>query len=302
MVLGGCAPVDSNDGRRLSDWTTNIGIGWDTFVTEVLAPVGNALFAILVAWLSIAVAARLVALLPGVRDIRATRRTGQTLRVVGWTLLAVTPIVTVIVTAAAADSLIVWLAVSTPLAYGAVGTLGPGLATRPRVDAKAIAPDGARNEAWAIDTLVQVRKLNLTHSRIRLEGINASDLGDFITIADRTGSGLASAVAWLFQALFNAAPWLLQVTVLDGRSAIASIRRNGHLLDEVELELDEGDVEDDHHRELLALAADFAVRKVAERYPDVHESRRSRTEPPRTDMLRPASSGSDREVDAPSVE
>ena len=120
--------------------------------------------------------------------------------------------------------------------------------------------------------LTQVRKLTVTNSRARLQGLDGSDFGDFITIADRTGSGLASAIAWLFQALFNSAPWLLQVTVLDGRSAVASIRRNGYLLDERELEIAEADAASDHHRELLALAAEYAVTKVAERYPDLQEA------------------------------
>jgi hypothetical protein len=272
LMLSGCASLAQGDGSRLSDWTSGIGARWDAFVSEVLAPIANALFAILIAWISIAVAARLVTLIPGIRDLRATRRTGRTLRVVGWTLVVVTPIVTVVATAFAEDSFVGWLAVSTPLAYAAVGTLGLGLASRPRVDAKVIMPDGTTNEAWSIDALTQVRNVGVDHPRIRLERANSADFGEFITIADRTGSGLASAIAWVVQALFNLVPWQLQVTVLDGRSAIATLRRNGKVFPEVELELDEGDPGSDQHRKLLAFAAAFTALSMAGRYPDMQDA------------------------------
>jgi len=269
LGLSGCSPLAEGDGSRLSDWTSGIGARWDAFVAGVLAPVANALLAIVIAWISIAVVARLVTLVPGIRDLRMTRRTGRMLRVIGWTLVVVTPIVTVVATAFAEDSFVGWLAVSTPLAYTAVGALGLGLATRPRVDARVIMPDGATNEAWSIDALMQVRNVSVDDPRIQLEQASSGEFGEFITIADRTGSGLASAIAWVLQALFNLIPWQLQVTVLDGRSAIATLRRNGRVYPEVELDLDWGDPESDQHRKLLAFAATFTALSMAERYPDM---------------------------------
>ena len=269
LVLSGCASAEHVAGATLGEWTANIGERWDVFVAEVLAPVANALLAILISWLLIAVVARLVTLIPGVRNIRATQRTGRTLRVVGWTLVAVTPIVTVLATAFAVDSFVMWLAVSTPLAYAAVGTLGPGLATRPSVDAKVITADGAASEAWSIDALWQLRKVSMDDPRMRPQEANITDLGEFITIADRTGSGLASAIAWVVQLLFNSAPWRLQVTVLNTGSAIAIMRRNGQVIDEVEIGVDQIGTESDGHRKLFALAAAFAAVTMAGRYPDM---------------------------------
>ena len=269
LVLSGCTSSASDGAITLSDWTSSIGARWDTFVADVLAPLANTMLAILISWFALAVAARLVTLLPGVRNIRATRRTGRTLRWIGWILVVSTPIVTVLATAFAADGFSAWLAVSIPLALAAVSTLGLGLATRSRLDARVLMPDGAPNSAWSIDALMQVRNVNLDDPRKRVERPSSPDLGEFITIADRSGNGIASAVAWLFQVLFNSAPWLLQVTILDGRSAIASLRRNGQVLDEVELGLEWGDAASDQHRKLLALAAAFTAMTMADRYPDV---------------------------------
>ncbi|WP_430645164.1 hypothetical protein [Agromyces sp. GXS1127] len=253
----------------ISAWTTAIGARWHTFVDEVLVPLGDALLAMLVAWLVLAVAARLVALLPGVRNLKATRRTGSVLRVVGWALVVLVPVVIVIATAYADDGAAAWLVIALPLALVTVGVLGPGLATRSRLDAKVIGPDGSTNTAWSIDALMQVRNANLDDPRERVERPSSPDLGEFIAIADRSGSGVASALAWLFQVLFNSAPWMLQVTILDARSGIATLRRNGNSLDEVELALEWDSDEPDQHRKLLALAAGFTAMTMAERYPDV---------------------------------
>ncbi|GAA2041494.1 hypothetical protein GCM10009819_29240 [Agromyces tropicus] len=268
LALTGCT-ASLGETPSLSAWTAAIGARWDTFVAGVLAPLGDALLAVLVAWLVLAVGARLVALLPGVRDLKATRRTGAVLRVVGWTLVVLVPVAIIVATAYADDGVVAWLVVTLPLALITVGVLGPGLATRSRLDAKVIGPDGSTNTAWSIDALMQVRNANLDDPRERVERPSSPDLGEFIAIADRSGSGVASAIAWLFQVLFNSAPWLLQVTILDSGSAIATLRRNGHPLDEVELQLEWDSIEVDQHRKLLALAAGFTAMTMAERYPDV---------------------------------
>ncbi|WP_162564271.1 MULTISPECIES: hypothetical protein [Microbacterium] len=238
----------------------------------MLTPIANALLAIVIAWLSIAVAARLVSLIPGIRNLRMNQRTGRALLSVGWALVVLTPIVTVLSTAFAADTFVTWLVVSTPLASAAVCSLGLGLATRPRVDAKVLTPDGPSNEGWAIDALMQIRNVSRDVPSMRVNDANRDEFGAFISIADRTGSGLASAIAWLVQALFNAAPWQLHVTVLDGRSAIATVRRNGQALDEVEITLDWRNADFDQHRKLLAMAAAFTSVTMTRRYPDTLQS------------------------------
>ncbi|WP_353813491.1 hypothetical protein [Agromyces sp. SYSU T00266] len=268
VPLAGCSSA-IGETASISAWTTAIGARWATFVEGVLVPLGDALLAMLVAWLVLAVGARLVALLPGVRNLRVTRRTGGVLRVVGWTLVVLVPVVIVIATAYAEDGAAAWLIVALPSALLAIGVLGPGLATRSRLDAKVIGSDGSTNTAWSIDALMQVRNANLDDPRERVERPSSPDLGEFIAIADRSGSGVASALAWLFQVLFNSAPWMLQVTILDSRSAIATLRRNGNALDEVELVLEWDSIELDQHRKLLALAAGFTAMTMAERYPDV---------------------------------
>lgn len=269
LVLSGCVADSGRGTGRLGDWVADVGEGWDEFVAEVLAPIANALLAIVIAWLSIAVAARLVSLIPGIRNLRMKQRTGKLLLSVGWALVILTPIVTVLATASAADTFVTWLVVSTPLAYAAVGSLGLGLATRPRVDAKVLTPDGPSHDGWAIDALMQIRKVSGEVTSMHVQDASAPDLGAFISIADRTGSGLASAIAWLVQALFNAAPWQLHVTVLDGRSAIATVRRNGQALEEVEITLDWGSSDLDQHRKLLTMAAAFTIQTMTQRYPDI---------------------------------
>lgn len=268
LALAGCT-ADFGAPTSLSAWTAAADARWDGFVEQVLVPVGDALLAMLIAWLVLAVAARLVTLLPGVRNLKLTRRRGAVLRIVGWSLVVITPIVIVAVTVYASDGFTAWLVVALPLALVAAAVLGPGLASRSRLDAKVMASDGSINTAWSIDALVQVRNANLDDPAERVERPSTPDLGEFIAIADRSGSGIASAVAWLFQVLFNSAPWMLQVTIVDQRSGIATLRRNGHQIDEVELTLEWESPEADQHRKLLALAAGFTAMKMAERYPDV---------------------------------
>ncbi|MGW9629663.1 hypothetical protein ACWGST_03105 [Agromyces sp. NPDC055520] len=268
FTLAGCT-AEVGDGSSLSSWTAAVGTRWHAFVDAVLVPLGDALLAMLVAWLVLAVAARLVALMPGVRNLAVTRRTGATLRAVGWSLVALTPVVIVIATAYASDGFAAWLVVALPLALAAVAVLGPGLASRSRLDAKVMGSDGSVNTAWSIDALNQVRNANLDDPTERVERPSTPDLGEFIAIADRSGSGIASAIAWLVQVLFNSAPWMLQVTILDERSGIATLRRNGSPVDEAELELEWETGEADQHRKLLALAAGFTAMTMAERYPDV---------------------------------
>lgn len=268
LALAGCS-ANVGDGSSLSSWTAGISTRWQSFVEVVLVPVGDALLAMLVAWLVLAVGARLVALMPGVRNLTIRRRTGAVLRVVGWALVGITPVVIVIATASVSDGFAAWIVVALPLALVAIAVLGPGLASRSRLDAKVMDSDGSVNTAWSIDALNQVRNANLDDPAERVERPSTPDLGEFIAIADRSGSGIASAIAWLFQVLFNSAPWMLQVTILDERSGIATLRRNGHPVDEVELELEWESAQSDQHRKLLALAAGFTAMTMAERYPDV---------------------------------
>ncbi|GAA1960951.1 hypothetical protein [Agromyces allii] len=280
VALSGCASPSAAGGAAdaggMSDWASSIGTRWEGFVDGNLAPLADTGIAIAAWWLGLAVAARIVTLLPWVRDLRLTRATGHRLRTIGWTLLFVAPIATVLVTVFAKDTLLVWVLVGGGLAWLAVCVLAPGLATRSRIDAHVISPDGSTNGAWSIDALLQMRDLNADDPGHRVDRQDSPDFSEFITVADRSGNGLASVAAWLVQVLFNSSPWLLQVTMVDGASAIATLRRNGVLIGEVHLALDaRGFVSaadaaaSDQHRKLLALAAAYTAMTMAERYPDV---------------------------------
>lgn len=156
---------------------------------------------------------------------------------------------------------------------GALGALvlSIGFASSPVVDAKVLTSAGASNDAWAIDVLDQISSAHREgspQSRVRARG-NRADLGDAIQVADRSGNGVAALVAWLLQLFFNVAPWLVQVTILDGISATATLRRNGHMIEEVPLRLAVGTAEQDQHRKLLIMASSFAAMRIAAKYLDI---------------------------------
>jgi len=281
-VVGGASGTGGASGAGvggLGAWTSSIGTRWESFVDGNLAPLTDAGIAIAAWWVGLAVAARVVTLLPWVRDLKLTRAAGRGFRLVGWALVVATPIATVLATVFAGDALLMWSSIGGILAAASVCVLAPGLATRSRIDAHVMTPDGSANEAWSIDALLQVRDLN-ADDPARVERQNSPDFGEFITVADRSGNGLASVIAWLVQVLFNSSPWMLQVAMVDADSAIATLRRNGAVVDEVQLQLGwhaMGNVDRaDQHRKLLALAAAFTAMTMARRYPDVRGFYRAR--------------------------
>ncbi|WP_368259269.1 hypothetical protein, partial [Blautia wexlerae] len=268
MLLTSCTGV--------REWAVGVGEGWDNFGDDPLVPMSDLAIATLVYSLCLVVLARLATLLPMVRNLRWTRRNGRVVRAVGWLFMAAVSISTVLIVAAFSDELRGWLALGIILGLASIFLLAPGLATVPRIDAHVIATDGSKNTAWSIDALLQVRELNADDPGRRVEHQTSPDFSEFITVADRSGNALASVATWVVQTLFNSSPWLLQVTMLDRRSAIAILRRNGLQIGEEHLQLDsrwaktgaDADAAD-QHRKLLALAAAFAAMKMAERYPDV---------------------------------
>lgn len=160
------------------------------------------------------------------------------------------------------------------LAVGVRGAweLSLGFATSPKVDAKVLNTDGTANEAWAIDVLAQIKNAHsegATPSSARASQKNQADFGDLIKVADRTGNGMAVLVTWLFQLFFNISPWLVQVTVEDGLSAVATLLRNGHEVDEATIQLEVGEADQDNHRKLMSMAATFAAIRVAAKYVDI---------------------------------
>jgi hypothetical protein len=229
---------------------------------------------------ALAVIARLLVLLPWFADLRSSSTFPGRMKRRGLAVVVVAGVV-----AALAYDIGRWrdeapvegVAISIALVAVIVGLAGSvllsfGFATAPRVDAKVLQPDGSANDAWAIDVLTQINSAHregATHSAARANRNNRADLGDVIKVADRTGNGVAVLVAWFYQLFFNVSPWLVQVTLLDGLNASATLRRNGHQIDEVSLQLQFGDAAQDNHRKLLSMGASFAAMGVAAKYYDI---------------------------------
>lgn len=227
------------------------------------------------------VGARLAVFCRANRDVRATREFAHSMRRRGyWLIVTVGGGVGVVygglrLTDDAYLSLGLVAAGLVALSVGvyAALALSVGLATSPRVDARVVSADGHNNPAWAIDVLTQIHSAHgggESKAAASHGGGNQPDVGELITVADKSGNGMASLAAAVFQMLFNTSPWLIEVTVLDGVTATVALRRNGHEVEEEVLRLPYGHVEDDHHRELLAMAANFAAIRVAARYPDIN--------------------------------
>ena len=229
---------------------------------------------------ALAVIARLLVLIPWYADLRSTSTFPGRMKRIGLWVIVVAGLVATLAYDIGRwrdEPAVEGVAVSVALIAVIVGLAGSvllsfGFATAPRVDAKVLQPDGSANDAWAIDVLAQINSAHregATHSTARANRNNQADLGDVIKVADRTGNGVALLVAWLYQLFFNVSPWLVQVTVLDGLNATATLRRNGHQIDEVSLQLQFGDVNQDNHRKLLSMGASFAAMGVAAKYYDI---------------------------------
>jgi hypothetical protein len=241
---------------------------------------GTWLLTSLVVFVILLMCARLIVFLPANRDARATREFARSMRQRGYWLTASGALVVGLGYSAlrltddalfSAVLVVVGFIGLVLSAYGALA-LSVGLATSPRVDARTVSPDGQSNPAWAIDVLTQIRSAHGA-SGVRAAshgGSNQPDFGKLIDVADKSGNGMASLVAAVFQLLLNTSPWLIDVTVLDGLTAAVVLRRNGHDLEEEVLKLPFGDVSEDHHRELLTMAATFAAIRVAARYTDIN--------------------------------
>jgi hypothetical protein len=225
------------------------------------------------------VIARLLISLPAYRQLRTPRDFADAMRKRGWWLTASAAVVMGFVyrilrsTEDAGLSASAFFVGLLGLGLGVYGTivLSAGFAMSPRVDAKVLTPDGQDNAAWAIDVLTQIR---VAHRAGAVPGAtrpttNHADFGTLINVADRSGYGMAALLGSVVQLLLNTSPWLVDVTVLNGATAAATLRRNGHDLEEVMLRLPYGDPSDDNHGELLIMASSFAAIGVAARYTDI---------------------------------
>lgn len=241
---------------------------------------GSWLLASLVMFVVLLVCARLIVFFPGNRDARATRDFARSMRRRGYWLTASGSVIVGLGYSAlrltddalfSAVLIVVGLGGLALSVYGALA-LSVGLATSPRVDARAVSPDGQSNPAWAIDVLTQIRSAHGSGGDRSAShgGGNQPDFGKLIDVADKSGNGMASLVAAVFQLLLNTSPWLIDVTILDGVTAMVVLRRNGNDIEEEVLRLPFGDMSEDHHRELLTMAATFAAIRVAARYTDIN--------------------------------
>ena len=229
---------------------------------------------------ALAVIARLLVLLPVYRDLRSTSEFPARMRRRGLVVITGAGVIGTLAYDIGRwrdESAIEGLAVAVAIAALVVGLAGSvllsaGFATSPRVDAKVLKPDGNANDAWAIDILSQINTAHregATHGTARASRTNQADFGDLIKVADRAGNGMAVLLAWLYQLFFNVSPWLVQITVLDGLNATATLRRNGHKIEDVSLQLQVGDIAQDNHRKLLIMGASFAAMGVAAKYYDL---------------------------------
>lgn len=226
------------------------------------------------------VVARLLVALPAFEELRTAKNFANAMRKRGWWLTL--PAAAVMGLAyrglrSTDDAGLSTLAAAVGLlglGVGAYGTLvlSAGFAMSARVDAKATTDEGQDNRAWAIAVLTQIRDAHRAGER-RGEAArpttNHADFGNLIAVADRSGNGLAALVAGVVELLLNRSPWLVDVTVLDGVTAAATLRRNGHDLEEGLVQLPFGDPSGDNHRELLIMASSFAAIHVAARYTDI---------------------------------
>ncbi|GLI26372.1 hypothetical protein ARHIZOSPH14_06140 [Agromyces rhizosphaerae] len=245
--------------------------GWEEFSSDVLSKVvAVALWAGGIVVVG-ALIARLLVLGSPFRDLVVTRRQSRAGKLAGFIALAVAALAIVLAPLVLLDSSpLLWLIEITALVLltGAVLSLAYGMATTPHMSARVYDRQGSENLAWSVDVLDQMRRANRDDPRGRVGTPSASDVNEVIAIADRTGTGLTSFVATVLQVFVNIAPWTLHVTFVEERAVIATLRRNGHVVDEVEIRCDEcGGT--DVHRSLLALTGAFAAFRVAGRYPDI---------------------------------
>ena len=228
----------------------------------------------------LAILARLLVFKPKYREYRTTTDLAARTKRLGIWLIATAALVSTLAFQVGRwrdEALVESAALVVGLLALAVGVRGAwelslGFATSPRVDAKVLNKDGTANEAWAIDVLAQINNAHregATPTSARASQRNQADFGDLIKVADRTGNGMAVLVTWLFQLFFNVSPWLVQVTVEDGLTAVATLRRNGHQVDEVTIQLEFGEADQDNHRKLMTMAASFAAMRVAAMYVDI---------------------------------
>jgi hypothetical protein len=249
---------------------TDVGERWNEFATANLLPLVGALTAAALFLIGIVFVARLAVYLPMWRDIPVTRATSKYSKLGGLILIILTVVAFVLAPAITTGSVPEWLIVAAIVLaiYGLIA-LSIGMATTPQLSAKVVTEQGTENLSWSIDLLTQMREMNTDDPKGRVGQPTASDLTEIIAIADRSGNGLTAFIATVVQVLFNVAPWNLQVTILDETSAVAILRRNGHVVDEEKLQLERGEPGSDQHRRTLTLAAAFGAMTVAKHYLDI---------------------------------
>ena len=269
LVSAGCVAT-SEAGDGATNFADHVGSEWDAFASAVLLPLLGAGIALLAFWLVLVLIARVAVAIPWWKRPRLPRRLGVATTWIGILIIVVAGVAFVASPAFAADlnGELARLGVSAGAGLVGAAVLSVGMATRPQLDARVFASDGSENTAWTIDLLTQMRRINADDPRGRVGTPTSADLNELITVADKSGSGLAAVLASVMQVVFNSAPWNLQVTMLDESTGAAVLRRNGVLIEEADLQLD-WTSDGDQHRKLLTLAAAFGAMTLAGRYVDI---------------------------------
>ncbi|WP_448003420.1 hypothetical protein [Agromyces bauzanensis] len=254
----------------MSTTPEELGERWDAFYNANVLPLIDLVIAAGLFWLAGLVIARLISLLPWWRRVEIRRTESAGCRGAGYALVTVGALLFVGLASIPATTPEIWyfMVAATAGLLGAI-VLGLGMATTPRISATVVGASGDENAAWEAELLTRMRELNADDPRGRVEKPSGSDLNEVIAVSDQTGNAFVKFIGGALAMLFNLAPWRLQVTIFDGRSGTASLRRNGRFVEDVPLELPRDAVDPTHPAELLILAAAFGAKRVADHYPDI---------------------------------
>lgn len=257
---GGDAPT------QLAEWSA----AWGAFYQDIVAPLLELLLPVIVTWLLLVLAARLLALTPLFYGLSVRRSSSLWTRIAGFvlTVAAAAAFVSVAVGGEAGVSSLEGVLPALFAVFG-VSFYAFGMATRPRLAATVTDSSGDANAALTTEVLARMRELNADDTRGRVEQPSTSDLTEIMAVAGTSDNWVVNLASGAMTMLFNLTPWRLDITIVDKRNALAVLHRNGERIDEAALRLPRDPVDADHPAELISLAAAFGAVTVARHYPDI---------------------------------